>query len=201
MSREKQTYLQINQHLIKDKIVLDLACHDGKSTEIIKKLGAKHIYGVEARQDLLTEAKKNIEGDVDFFVGDIQDEKIISSLVKKSDTVIALGVLYHLYNHFGFFSYILKPNIDYVLIETIAGPETLDPSMAWGFEDMARQTYPGFSLHPIFLGSLVTGHGHMARYQLKRDTTSRIRSIWTRKVVIGLSTKKLFLMTSCQTTF
>jgi SAM-dependent methyltransferase len=136
MSREKQTYLQINQHLIKDKIVLDLACHDGKSTEIIKKLGAKHIYGVEARQDLLTEAKKNIEGDVDFFVGDIQDEKIISSLVKKSDTVIALGVLYHLYNHFGFFSYILKPNIDYVLIETIAGPETLDPSMAWGFEDV-----------------------------------------------------------------
>ena len=100
-----QQYLEVNQHLIKNKTVLDLACHDGISTGIIKKLGAKHIYGVEARQELLAEAKKNIKGDVDFFVGDIQDEKTISSLVEKSDTVVALGVLYHLYNHFGFLSY------------------------------------------------------------------------------------------------
>jgi SAM-dependent methyltransferase len=140
-----QQYLKLNQHLIKNKTVLDLACHDGISTGIIKKLGAKHIYGVEARQELLAEAKKNIKGDVDFFVGDIQDEKTISSLVEKSDTVVALGVLYHLYNHFGFLSYILKPNIDYVLIETIAGPETLATSMAWGFE---KVDHPKNGWHP-----------------------------------------------------
>jgi len=131
---QKNQYLKLNQYLFKDKNVLDLACHDGISTGIIKDLGSKHVDGVEAREELVTKAKKNVIGNVNFYVGDIQDEKLIAPLIIKSNTVVALGVLYHLYNHFGFLSYILKSNIEHVLIQTIAGPETLNPSMAWGFE-------------------------------------------------------------------
>ena len=127
-------FLKYNEHMIKNKTVLDLACHDGVSTGNIKNLGSKYIYGVEARKELIDTAKNNVQENVEFFVGDIQDDSLISPLVKKSDTVIVLGVLYHLYNHFGFFSLILKPNIEHVLIETIAGPETLNPEMFWGFE-------------------------------------------------------------------
>jgi hypothetical protein len=92
------------------------------------------VYGVEARKELIEKAKNNVNGNVNFFVGDIQDKKLISPLVKKSQTIIILGAFYHLYDHFGLFSQILRPNIDYVLIETIAGPETLNTAMAWAFE-------------------------------------------------------------------
>lgn len=130
----KQQYLKFNQHIITNKTILDLACHDGVSSNIIKNLGATHVYGVEARQELVTKAKKDVKGNVNFFVGDIQDEKLIAPLVKKSNTVILLGVFYHLYNHFGLLTQILRSNIDHVLIETVAGPETLNTAMAWGFE-------------------------------------------------------------------
>jgi len=131
---KKQEYLKYNEHIIKNKIVLDLACHDGQSTGIIQDLGAKYTYAVEARQELVDIAKSNVQGNVEFFVGDIQDNSLIEPMAEKSDTVVLLGVLYHLYNHFGFFSSILKPNVEHVLIETIAGPETLNPEMFWGFE-------------------------------------------------------------------
>ena len=131
---KKQEYIKYNEHIIKNKIVLDLACHDGISTGIIHDLGALYTYAVDARQELVDIAKSNIQRNVEFFVGDIQDDGLISPLVEKSDTVVLLGVLYHLYNHFGFFSTILKPNVEHVLIETIAGPESLNPEMFWGFE-------------------------------------------------------------------
>ena len=136
---KKQEYLKYNEHVIKDKIVLDLACHNGESTGIIQNLGAKHTYAVEARQELVDIAKSNIQGNVEFSVGDIQEDSLIAPLAEKSNTVVLLGVLYHLYNHFGFFSSILKPNVEYVLIETIAGPETLNPEMFWGFERVDRK--------------------------------------------------------------
>lgn len=138
---DKKQFLKFNQYLFKDKTVLDLACHDGISTGIIKDLGAKHVYGVEARKELVSKAEKNVIGNVNFYVGDIQDEKLIAPLIEKSNIVVALGVLYHLYNHFGFLSCILKSHIEHVLIETIAGPETLDTSMAWGVEEVKNQLH------------------------------------------------------------
>lgn len=131
---KKQEFLKYNQHAIQDKVVLDLACHDGQSTGIIQDLGAKYTYAVEARQELVDIAKSNVQGNVEFFVGDIQDDSLIAPLAEKSNTVIAIGVFYHLYNHFGFFGSILKPNVEHVILETIAGPETLNPEMFWGFE-------------------------------------------------------------------
>lgn len=133
---KKEKYLKLNEHIIRDKIVLDLACHEGESTSIIQKLGSKYIYGVDARRELIDVAKRNLKKNVEFFTGDIQDENLITPLIEKSNTVVVLGVLYHLYNHFGFFSSILKPNIEHVIIETIAGPDTLNPEMFWGFESV-----------------------------------------------------------------
>ena len=130
----KREYLEFNKHIISGKTVLDLACHTGESTSIIQQLGAKHIYGVDARQRLIDQAKLRVQNNVEFFVGDIQNENLIVPLAKHSDTVIVLGALYHLYNHFGFLSHVLRPNVEHLLIETIAGPETLNPEMFWGFE-------------------------------------------------------------------
>src|SRR5210317_1625370 len=103
---KKQQYLSYNHHIIKNKTVLDLACHDGVSTGVIKNIGANLVYGVEARKELIEKAKNNVNGNVNFFVGYIQDKKLISPLVKKSQTIIILGAFYHLYDHFRLFSQI-----------------------------------------------------------------------------------------------
>lgn len=131
---KKDEYLPLNKDIINNKTVLDLACHDGKSTALIQSLGSKHIYGVDIRPHLINKAKKEIQGNVDFFVHDITDYNFLSNLVEKSQTIICLGVFYHLFDHFRFLSKILRHNIDHVLIETVCGPETINPEMFWGFE-------------------------------------------------------------------
>lgn len=132
---EKSQYLSINQHIIKDKIVLDLACHTGISTKIIQGLGAKYVYGLEGRENLVQIAKQNINGNVEFFIGDMTESKDILPLVEKSQTIICLGSLYHLYDHFRFFQYILQSHIEYCLIETLFGIESINPEMCWDFEN------------------------------------------------------------------
>lgn len=131
---KKLDYLQMNQHMIKDKIVLDLACHDGQSTAIIQSLGASHVYAIDIRRHLIDQAKKKIPTGVDFYTGDITDPSLTDALVNQSQTIIMLGVFYHLFDHFRFLSNVLKPNIEHCLIETVCGPETLNPEMFWGFE-------------------------------------------------------------------
>jgi SAM-dependent methyltransferase len=131
---KKEEYLQINKHIIDQRAVLDLACHDGESTKILQDLGARHVYALDIRSHLINDAKNKIKGNVDFFVHDITDYDFLIPLVDKSQTVILLGVFYHLFDHFRFLSNILQPNIEYVLIETVCGPETMNPEMYWGFE-------------------------------------------------------------------
>jgi len=130
----KIEYLKINNKILQNKIVLDLACHTGESTDLILKNNAKHVYAVEIRDELISQAKEKITGNVDFVVGDITNPDILTPLVNKSQTITCFGVLYHLFDHFRFFSYILKPNIEHVLFETVFGPETANPEMFWTFE-------------------------------------------------------------------
>ena len=130
----KDEYLVLHKDIIDNRTILDLACHDGESTALIQSLGAKHIYAVDIRSHLIAKAKKEIQGKIDFFVHDITDYDFLEKLVGKSQTIICLGVFYHLFDHFRFLSKILRPNINHVLIETICGPETMNPEMFWGFE-------------------------------------------------------------------
>jgi len=132
----KTEYLTDNYTILKNKTVLDLACHTGESTGIIHSLGANHVYGVEIRKNLIDIAKKQCSApNVNFFVADITDYDFMSTLIDKSNTITCFGALYHLFDHFRFLSHILNPNIEHVLIETEFGPETLNPEMYWGFEN------------------------------------------------------------------
>ena len=149
---QKKQYLSLNTNILQNKTVLDLACHDGKSTEIIHKLGANHVYAVDIRSDLIESAQRRLNAkNVEFFVGDITDNQMISNLVANSNTVTCFGALYHLFDHFNFLSYILKPNIEYVLLETEFGAESLNPEMYWAFERTDRILngwYKDFKLVP-----------------------------------------------------
>lgn len=133
--KTKQDYLAKHHTTISNKIVLDLACHDGESTDILQTMGAKHIYAIDIREHLIEEARQHLTGNIDFFVGDVTDSKLICPLIEKSQTVVLLGLFYHLFDHFRFLSHILKPNIEYCLIETLFGTESLNAEMVWGFEN------------------------------------------------------------------
>jgi SAM-dependent methyltransferase len=141
---KKTQFLELNSNILKNKVVLDLACHDGESTKLILKNGAKKIYAVDIRDNLIQQAKENVPGNVDFFVGDITDPVLICPLVTNSETVTCFGVFYHLFDHFRFLSHILKPHVEHVLIETLFGPETANPEMFWGFEE-TDSIYNGYA--------------------------------------------------------
>lgn len=116
--------------------VLDLACHSGDSSVRIKNCGAKSVVGVDIREQLIANARSiNQDTAIDFICNDITDYNFLSPLVNKSTVITCFGALYHLFDHFRFLSHVLKPNIDYCLIETLYGPESPNPEMYWGFED------------------------------------------------------------------
>lgn len=132
---KKIQYLSSNAKLFKNKTVLDLACHSGESTKIISELGARHVYAVDVRPELINKAQQELAAsNVEFIVGDITDYQLLPGLVTNSNVITCFGVLYHLFDHFRFFSHVLKSNIEYVLFETEFGAESLNPLMDWGFE-------------------------------------------------------------------
>lgn len=122
--------------IFKDNHVLDLACHNGHSSSIIKKSGAQSVTGIEVRETLVDQAKSCYGKEITFLTGDITDADLMKKYVATHDVVVALGVLYHLYDHFNFLSLILRPNVKHVILETLYGPESQEPGMFWGFESV-----------------------------------------------------------------
>ena len=49
-------YILENKEVLCNKRVLDLACHAGQSTALIKSCGAAHIYGIDIREDKINQA-------------------------------------------------------------------------------------------------------------------------------------------------
>jgi SAM-dependent methyltransferase len=127
--------LESYRDLFRDKQVLDLACHGGNSSFRIKKCGANSVLGVDIRSDLISHAiSVNQDQNIQFVCNDITDYIFLTPVVDQANVVTCFGALYHLFDHFRFFSHILKSNIDYCVLETLYGPETPNPEMFWGYE-------------------------------------------------------------------
>jgi SAM-dependent methyltransferase len=125
---------QHNREIFDQRTVLDLACHAGVSAQLLQDCNAKHVYAVDIRSNLIEHAKNTVQGRVEFFCGDITDTDLILPLVQKSNVITIMGVFYHLFDHFRFMTQVFKPHIEHVIIETLAGSESLNPEMYWGFE-------------------------------------------------------------------
>jgi ubiquinone/menaquinone biosynthesis C-methylase UbiE len=127
--------LESYSNMFKNKHVLDLACHNGDSTRKIKQSGSSSVVGVDIRNELINHALSiNQDNDICYFCNDFTDYNFLDNQVKNVQVITQFGALYHMFDHFRFFSHILKPNIEYILLETLYGPETSNPSMFWGYE-------------------------------------------------------------------
>lgn len=129
--------LDHHQDIINEQRVLDLACHSGISSIMMADLGARFVTGVDIRSDLIAQAQSNTYPNTKFLCTDITDIAFLDQQVPNHDIVTAFGVLYHMFDHFRFLKNIMRPNVRYVILETLHGPESSMPSMFWAVEDTA----------------------------------------------------------------
>jgi ubiquinone/menaquinone biosynthesis C-methylase UbiE len=148
-----KTFLNKNESLFKDKIILDLACHDGNSSRQLIELGAKRLVGVDIRDNLIEIARDSCQGkSAYFFTNDITNYGLIDSLIAESNVVTCFGAFYHLTDNFTFLDHVCQKNVEYVIFETVFGTESPNAFMFPLFENTSinfNGYHPKYSKVPI----------------------------------------------------
>jgi len=111
-TRLKERYKRIiepNIEHIKNKVVLDLGCYNGRWSYAAIKNGAKFVIGVDARNNiLLTDDKFR------FIQSDVFDIHIQHGV----DTIFCLGLFYHIMDHFRLFKLMDSFNPEVIILDT-----------------------------------------------------------------------------------
>jgi len=133
MQREYEVLLNPVKSMFDQKSVLDLGCFTGYSTSIIKeKYGAKSCVGLDIVPEFIDLADKKYSSDtVKFIAGSMTDYKLITNLVQDAEIITSFGNFYHLYNHFELIKLLCQSHVEFLVLDTIYGPETSNPSMFW----------------------------------------------------------------------
>lgn len=116
--------IEQNIELVKDKVVLDIASHDGRfSMAALKGGGAHRVIGIEARQSLVDAAEAtfehyNVDKDsYEFICGDAFTS--VAKLPKDTiDTAMILGFLYHTARQFELIASISELGIKNIIIDS-----------------------------------------------------------------------------------
>ena len=104
-----------NLDILKDATVLDIASHDGRWSFAALKNGAKKVYGIEGKKELVQNSIENMkkygiaEERYHFVVGDIFEE-IKKIPINEIDIVFCLGIFYHISSHMELLREIKKLN-------------------------------------------------------------------------------------------
>jgi 16S rRNA G966 N2-methylase RsmD len=112
-----------NLELLKDATVLDIASHDGRWSFAALKNGAKKVYGIEGKKELVQSSIENMkkygidEEKYNFVTGDIFEE-IKKIPINKIDVVFCLGIFYHISSHMELLKEIKKLNPKYLILDT-----------------------------------------------------------------------------------
>lgn len=166
MGEQKKAALRRIAPLIKNKKVLDLACHDGTSSMILSDVGAKSVVGVDIRRDLIDIANQLREGrNIFYFCNDIENLDLIRALVKESEVVICLGAFYHLRNNFDWLDTVCADNIEYVMLETVFGVES-----------------PQAHVFPLFENTSLKANGYHPKYE--RVPVNQVNLSWIYQAMI-----------------
>jgi hypothetical protein len=120
--------------------VLDTASHRGQSSIDIANLGAADVIGIEVRAHSVELAHKLLANstcnNVQYICGNITDYTLLDQTLTSIDTVACFGVFYHLHDHFNFLKHICTSNCKRLVIETLFGLESPNPTMACTVESV-----------------------------------------------------------------
>lgn len=115
--------IENNRDLLRGKRVLDIASHDGRwSFAALQAGGAAHVIGVEARAELVENARMNfahygVEAAYHKFIqGDVFD--VLSKGELQVDVVLCLGYLYHTIRHAELFDLIERTGASHIILDT-----------------------------------------------------------------------------------
>ena len=115
--------IENNREIIENATILDLANHDGRWSLAALKNGAKKVYGIEGKKELVEKGLENMkkyeipEDKYNFVVGDIFEEiKKIPS--REIDVVFCFGIFYHVSNHMELLKEIKKLQPKYLILDT-----------------------------------------------------------------------------------
>lgn len=126
-----------NRDCIADQRVLDLGVNLGYTCIFASHFGAKNVVGIEARPQWLNVATKVIphwtKNNIELEQGDVNNHEYLQAKVSNCDTVIALGLFYHLNNHYDFLKTICAKNVKALLLETTVIKEDYSniPHIRW----------------------------------------------------------------------
>ena len=115
--------IENNREIIENSTILDLANHDGRWSLAALKNGAKKVYGIEGKKELVQKGLENMkkyeipEDKYNLVVGDIFEEiKKIPS--REIDVVFCFGIFYHVSNHMELLKEIKKLQPKYLILDT-----------------------------------------------------------------------------------
>lgn len=106
MHERHKRIVAANPDLFKGKTVLDLASHNGRWTYAALIAGATYVLGIKGRQELvdrgLPEFAEFPAERYKFICGDVYDQEALARSVghDRFDTVLCLGLFYHIADHY-----------------------------------------------------------------------------------------------------
>lgn len=145
-----ESFLTSHLEILKEKKVIDLACNFGQWSLFCCNHQSLDVVGVDVREESI-EIAKSIQQDFDvntvkFLKEDIHNYYQIEKLCADRDTVLLLGIMYHVHDHLEILKAVCQPNVSYVVIETGDDPSTVDVTepLVWWKEEITADLVGGF---------------------------------------------------------
>lgn len=151
-----QSQLLNNVEFIKNQHIVDLGPHKGQFLYPCIELGCASITGVQPLEEhntAITQACYHLgHGDIAKSIwGDAYDLDELIKLCKGKDTLLCLGLIYHLNNHYALFDAITQSDVSAVIVDRMVEPDDLEhytqstPSIDFRYEAQGPAT--GIELH------------------------------------------------------
>lgn len=115
-----------NREILQGASVLDIASHDGRWSLAALDAGARHLVGIEARPELVANAKANLTnngmaGRFEYRVGDALEE--LRRDPPQVDVVLLLGFLYHVHQTVELAKLVIATGARRIVIDTLITPD------------------------------------------------------------------------------
>lgn len=126
-----------NIELIKDKRVVDFACHLGVSSLFALHSGASYVVGTNVRSRPLEIAQEicNLAGynNFEFVVSHLENQSETTKLCNDADVAFITGIMHHIQNHRNVIDAVSHSNVSNLVIETrmFSHSDDIMPVIQW----------------------------------------------------------------------
>lgn len=147
-----ESFLISHSYILQNKKVVDLACNFGYFSVFCHNQGSSNVVGIDVRSENIKVAK-SIQKDLNLFdkkiefkTEDLHDYSKIKNLCADKDTVLLLGVMNHVHDHFEILKTVCQPNVSYVVIESGEHLNIIDSDqpMIWWKNECSLDLLAGF---------------------------------------------------------